>query len=167
MGFRHVYRPGGPHTGLSQGCVLANGTHCGNGERNVASRMGKAGGASEGPGPARGAACGPVLSMTSPTTTCFRLYDILKKTKPQRPGDGTGRCLLGSGVRGGCGGEERAVSPARVRPEWEGGDLGMATAGYERSVDRFYPRKAFRHVVSLILADGPVRNGLLVSPLCR
>lgn len=85
MGFRHVYRPGGPHAGLSQGCVLANGTHCGNGERNVASRMGKAGGASEGPGPARGAACGPVLSMTSPTTTCFRLYDILKKTKPQRP----------------------------------------------------------------------------------
>lgn len=59
------------------------------------------------------------------------------------------------------------MSLARIWTEWKGSDVGMGTTGYERNVDRFYSRKAFRHVVSLILADGPVRNGLLFSPLYR
>lgn len=40
MGFSHVHRPDGLNTLLSQGCILENGFHSGNGWRNLHSKDG-------------------------------------------------------------------------------------------------------------------------------
>lgn len=72
MGFSHVHRPDGLNTLLSQGCILENGSHSGNGWRNLHSKdgggRGEGGGASDCPGPAHKSTCGHVLFLTSSNT---------------------------------------------------------------------------------------------------